>query len=202
MDFMFDEIPYKLVPFDYPTFEQSPQRYFIGTTNCHTGAPVYFEKKDGGQDLLLKALRASSSLPFVSPIVTINGLDLLDGGISDPIPVHKSITDGNIRHLIVLTRPQGYRKKAFKQKWFAKRFYRNYEGLVEAMLNRHQVYNSTLDLIEDLEQKGQAIVIRPTKPLPVDRLEKNPQKLTALYDLGYEDAQKIYPQILHWLNMK
>lgn len=200
MDFIFNEIPNKLVPFDYNTFYQSPQRYVIGTTNCQTGEPVYFNKEECGPDLILKVLMASSSLPFVSPIVNINGLDLLDGGITDPIPINRSMADGNEKHLIVLTRPRDYRKTAFKQKWLAQKVYRKYDGLVQAMVNRHQIYNNTLDLIENLEQEGKAIVLRPSKPIQVDRLEKNVQKLNELFALGYQDASSAHWRILEWID--
>lgn len=198
MDFIFDEIPKKLEPFDFDTFYQSPQRYVIGTTNCHSGEPVYFDKETCGPELILKVLRASSSLPFVSPIVKVNGLDLLDGGISDPIPVRQSIAAGNRKHLVVLTRPHGYRKKAFSHPWLARRAYKAYGGLVQAMLDRHQVYNDTLDFIDSLEQEGGAFVIRPSKPLQVSRLERNVQKLTELFNLGYEDAKDAYSRIVNW----
>jgi predicted patatin/cPLA2 family phospholipase len=199
MDFVFGELPNHLEPFDYPAFYQSDQSYFIGTTDCITGYPVYFDAKQSTPNVILKALMASSSLPFISPTVEIEGKVLLDGGIADPIPIRKSIADGNTKHVVILTRNEGYRKKPFKTKWLAKRFYAKYPEFTKAMINRHTVYNATLDLIEELVDAGKAFVIRPSEPLIVSRLERNPEKLTTLYNLGYKDAERIYESLQKFL---
>lgn len=200
MDFVFNEIPNHLEPFDYETFYQSDQSYFIGTTNCVTGEPIYFDAKKSSPEIILKALMASSSLPFVSPLVEIQGKVLLDGGIVDPIPVRRSIEDGNKKQVVILTRNKDYRKKPFKSKWLAHCFYSKYPEFREAMFNRHVIYNETLDFIEELVNSDQAFVIRPSEPLQVGRLERNPQKLTDLYKLGYRDAESSYQQLKGFLS--
>lgn len=199
MDFVFNEIPNHLEPFDYETFYQSEQSYFIGTTDCVTGEPIYFDAKKSTPDLILKVLMASSSLPFVSPTVEIEGKVLLDGGIVDPIPVRKSMEDGNTKQVIILTRNKDYRKKPFKLKWLANRFYSKYPEFTKAMLKRHEVYNGTLEFIEELENSGKAFVIRPSEPLMVGRMEKNPVKLTELYKLGYRDAESSFEKLRQFL---
>jgi predicted patatin/cPLA2 family phospholipase len=199
MDFVFNEIPNRLEPFDYEAFYQSHQAYFIGTTDCVSGLPIYFDAKKSTPDIILKALMASSSLPFVSPTVEIEGKVLLDGGIVDPIPVRKSIEDGNTKQVIVLTRNKGYRKEPFKSKWLAHRFYSQYPEFIKAMLRRHEVYNSTLEFIDQLESSGKAFVLRPSEPLQVSRLERNPEKLLNLYKLGYKDAESYFTQLLDFL---
>jgi predicted patatin/cPLA2 family phospholipase len=199
MDFVFNEIPNRLEPFDYDAFYKSDQSYFIGTTDCATGLPVYFDAKQNNPDFILKILMASSSLPFISPTVEIEGKTLLDGGIVDPIPIRKSIQDGNKKHVIILTRNQDYRKKPFKAKWLANRVYSQYPEFTKALLKRHEVYNQTLDLIQDLEKTRQAYVIRPSAPLIVGRLERNPDKLTDLYKLGYQDAERSLEELIAFL---
>ena len=197
MDFIFDEIPTRLDPFDLESFLQSKQRFIIGTTDVYTGKPVYFEK-DAGEDIL-QVVRASSSLPFAAPTVRIKDYDLLDGGVSDPIPVRKSMNDGNNKHVIVLTRNQNYRKTPFKYKRLAKWKYPEYQGLVEAMENRHKVYNETLELIDQLENERKAFVIRPTQPIAVKRMEKDQSRLEGLYIQGYEDAKANYSNLVQWI---
>lgn len=195
MNFVFNEIPNRLEPFDYETFYHSKQKYLIGTTDCRTGHPMYFEKSECDHDLILKVLMASSSLPFISPIVNIGDSSLLDGGIVDPIPILKSMQDGNSKNVIILTRNKEYRKKPFHQHWIARRFYSRYPELIQALLKRHEIYNSTLEQIERMEKHNQVLVLRPSEPLKVDRLERNPEKLTHLYSLGYLDAQASLEQI-------
>ena len=200
MKLIFDEIPNKLVPFDYKTFYEAKEKFFVGTTDCNTGKAVFFEKSEHADALAL--LKASSSLPFVSPMIKINNLSLLDGGITSPIPIQKSIIDGNEKHVVVLTRNKGYRKEPFKMKRMAKMFYPKYGNLINAMLNRHNLYNDTLDYIDNLEKENNAFIFSPSLPLQVGRLEKDVNKLSALYDLGYEDGKNNYENLVLFLNNK
>ncbi|TYR79828.1 patatin family protein [Priestia megaterium] len=197
MDFVFQEIPMNLVPFDFEVFSKRTEKLVVGTTDCTTGEPVYFDQHD--QDMLT-IVRASSSLPFVSPMVSYQGKVLLDGGISDPIPIRKAEKDGFDKNVVILTRNQGYQKKKSNMLWFAKRFYRQYPGLVKALENRYRLYNETLTYIEEQETKGNVFVIRPQVPLVVGRMEKNKDKLDALYKQGYKEAADQYDQLKEWLH--
>ncbi|QOY35739.1 patatin-like phospholipase family protein [Anaerobacillus isosaccharinicus] len=199
MDFIFDEIPNKLVPFDYKTFWEVPQKFYIGTTDCHTGAPTYFEKSECSREGLSTVLKASSSIPLLAPIVSYNGKDLLDGGVSEPIPINKSIKDGNTKHVVILTRPQGYRKEKQRFSWLLHKPYRRYPKLIETMKMRHAMYNSSLQFIEEEEKKENVFVLRPSIPLKVGRIERDKDKLTELYQLGYNDARKQYSKLNKWL---
>lgn len=195
--FVYDEIPNRLEPFDYNTFNNSTQKFMIGTTDCLTGDPVYFEKSDCKD--IIKVIRASSSLPLIAPIVDIDDGVFLDGGISDSIPVRRAIEDGFKKNIIILTRDKKYRKSPTKFRGLIKSKYRKYPNLVDSILNRHKVYNETLDYIDKLEEKREAFVIRPSSDLKVDRLERNPEKLEALYKLGYEDVKRNYKKIKEWM---
>mgnify|MGYP000940651487 FL=1 len=196
IDFIYNEIPYKLEPFDFDTFSNSKEKLIIVATDCHTGKPIYFNK-DEHKDILT-IIRASSSLPFISPIVKYKDMCLLDGGISDSIPINKSIKDGNNKNVIILTRPKGYRKEPFKGKKLLKKVYSGYDGLINSIENRYRMYNATLDYIEKLEREKKAIVIRPKENLKVGRLEKNKEKLEKLYRFGYRDAKKYYDEVIKW----
>ncbi|ABK62348.1 patatin-like phospholipase family protein [Clostridium novyi] len=191
--FLYDEVPNKLEPFDYEQFKKSNQTFMIVATNCKTGEPEYFEKNQCKD--ILKVIRASSSLPLVTPIVNLNGEPYLDGGISDSIPIKKAIEDGYTKNIVVLTRTKAYRKEPIKHKRIIKFKYKKYPKLVNKIFNRYKEYNETLDYIEDLEKEGKIIIIRPSKDLKVDRLEKNVDKLEALYNLGYNDAKQAYEDI-------
>jgi len=196
--FLFDDIPNKLCPFDYDSFQQAKETFVVCTTDCVSGKPMYFYK-DNSEDFF-EAVKASMSLPFISHIVEFRNHYLLDGGITDAIPIKKSIEDGNTKNVIVLTRHKGYRKRPSKSHKFAQRFYADYPNLVEALDKRHIMYNETLDYIEQLENEGKAFVIRPSTPVKVKRIEKNPKKLAALYEQGYQDIQNLYGSLMEWLN--
>jgi predicted patatin/cPLA2 family phospholipase len=197
MAFIFDEIPNQHVPFDYRAFDDADCRFVVGTTDCHTGAPAYFVKDDfkHGFDIL----KASSSLPMISPMVEIDGMALLDGGIVDPIPLEKSIADGNRKHVVVLTRDAAYRKKPQSFKRLISIRYRHYPKLVEGMLKRHEKYNQTLALIDRMAAEGSVYVIRPETLVEVDRLEKDVDKLTALYQQGCDDFSRQLPALKAFL---
>ena len=197
MDFIFDEIPNKLVPYHYDAFYENDAEFIVGTTDCQTGKPAYFAKENYGQEML-KVIKASSSLPFVAPEIHYQNKILLDGGISDPIPIKKSIQDGNKRNVVVLTRNEGYQKKPSKFHYLVKRKYPQYEGLREAMAKRYQVYNDTISYLTEEERNGNVLIIRPTEPLEVGRMERNPAKLEKLYLQGYEDARKAESRLVVW----
>lgn len=201
MDFIFDEIPRSLVPFDFQAFHAAPEELVVGTTDLETGNPLYYKKNDGYPDeALMTLLRASSSLPFFAPIVEFGGRKLMDGGIADPIPIRKAESDGNERTVLILTRNQGYRKKKSRLRWLLERKFSVYPGFMEVMLNRHETYNETIDYIEQQERSGSAFVIRPQEPITVGRTEQNKQNLENLYLQGYKDAERIYPKLMDWIS--
>lgn len=197
MNFIFDEIPNKHVLFDYETFYNAQCKFIVGATDCNTGKPVYFNKEDVNGNF--DALRASASLPLVSPIVNFKDYELLDGGISDSIPIRKSIADGNTKNIIVLTRNKEYRKSPVKYGNILKFKYKKYPLLVETMMNRYIQYNETLDFIDKLEAEGKVIVIRPSAKLQVGRLEKDTKKLNDLFQNGYEDLKNSYEKIISFI---
>lgn len=192
MDLLFNELPNKLVPFDYGAFYRNPAQFWAVTTDAESGEPFYKEKGETVQDgNFMDYVRASSSLPFVSPPVRLEGRTLFDGGVVDPIPVGKSEKDGNDIHVIVLTREAGYRKSPGRTPdWLARRMYPHYPGLLESMKRRWQVYNASLERVESLEREGRAIVLRPPAGTGVDRMTKDEGKLSALYELGYRHARE------------
>jgi len=185
-DFIFNEIPQRHVYWDDEVFDGADVRLLTGATDCKTGKTIWYEKGDIKADLTV--VRASCAVPFATRIVRYEGLDLIDGGVSDPIPIEKSIEDGNTFHVVILTRNQGYTKPPLRHKGMLKLFYKKYPALMEIMLNRHKVYDRQLALCERLEREGKAIIIRPLKPLEVSRTGKDVRKLLALYDEGHEEG--------------
>ncbi|MFC4809806.1 patatin-like phospholipase family protein [Paenibacillus sp. GCM10023250] len=197
MDFIFDEIPNRLVPFDFAAFAASREEFVAATTDVATGETIFYRKSDPDFDVLT-VLRASSSLPFIAPIVDFGGRQLLDGGISDPIPLKQAEKDGMTRNVVVLTRDDGYRKSPNRFAWIVRRVYRKFPEFVKVMLRRHQIYNGQTAYIREQEAQGNVFVIRPQRPLEVGRMEKNAAKLDALYWQGYEDAKRLLPSLRAW----
>ncbi len=188
MDFLFDEIPNRLEPFDYDAFFANPCEFTAGVTDVETGKPAYFDKSHFDHDCTV--LRASSSIPVFSPMVRYQGGSYLDGGTSDPIPVKRALEDGCDRVIVVLTRDAGYVKRPESFRAVYRRMFRNYPAMVETLDRRHEMYNQTRSDLRELVKQGRAIVIAPEKPVEISRFEKNLKKLTALYKTGMTDAAK------------
>lgn len=193
MDFIFDEIPHQLDLFDYETFLSSPSEYKLGVTDVLTGRPVYFDKTHLDHDSTI--LKASSSIPVFSPIIEYqNGL-YLDGGTTDSIPVKQALKDGCDHVIIVLTRDRNYIKKPESFRFIYSKVLKAYPNLIQALDNRHLMYNETLKFIKELEQQGKATIIAPSSPLEISRFEKDVSKLKNIYELGYLDASKKFDQL-------
>lgn len=185
LDFVFDEIPNNLIPFDMDTYRKYPGKVLVGVTNAHTGKTEYLNGKD--LDDKATMLRATCAIPLLFPVIKINGKEYYDGGLCDPIPIKKAIADGNTKHLIVLTQPKGYKKELSKKNILvAKLLNKKYHNLKTPLLNRHNHYNETVKFCEQLENEGKVLILRPEYNL--DSFEKDINKLKSSYDHGYNLA--------------
>lgn len=182
LDFVFDEIPNNLIPFDMDTYRKYPGKVLVGVTNAHTGKTEYLNGKD--LDDKATMLRATCAIPLLFPVIKINGKEYYDGGLCDPIPIKKAIADGNTKHLIVLTQPKGYKKELSKKNILvAKLLNKKYPNLKTPLLNRHNHYNETVKFCEQLESEGKVLILRPEYNL--DSFEKDINKLKSSYEHGY-----------------
>ncbi len=188
-DLLFREFPERILPYDYEAYFHCPERYVMVTTNCLTGEANYWEEKQS-EKRVIDIVRASSSLPFVCPIAYVDGIPMLDGGIVDSIPLMRARRDGFTNNVVVLTRNRGYRKKIQGTK-VPPFIYRKYPALRAAINRRSVVYNAQLELVERLEEAGEITVIRPQRPITVDRIERDIRKLTELYEEGYACAAQL-----------
>ena len=185
-EFAYGIVPTILDPFDTKTFKENPIRFTLVCTDIHTGKPIYHEIENGDATDI-EWIRASASIPIVSKPVKLDGYELLDGGVSDSIPVNWML-ERSSKTVVVLTRDKSYRKKPMKYINLLKKAFKEYPKLQKALENRHIVYNETLDRIEQLEREGRIFVIRPSKPIACAMIEKDPNHLQEIYDVGRKDA--------------
>ena len=197
-DFCYREVPLKLDVFDFKAYLENPAEFFVVATDVLTGKPVY-HRYEGWADHGFDWIRASASMPLVSQMVEIDGQKLLDGGISDSVPVRYFEKIGYDRNVVVLTRPAGYLKKKNSMMPFIRRKYRAFPNLVRALETRHEMYNEELSYAKEREAAGALFIIRPESPLPVGRVEKDPLKLKMAYDIGRETAEKKLPALKAYL---
>ena len=190
---LFHRFPDRILPYNYKAYAENPGRFEMVTTDCVSGKPCYWEEKYD-EKRIIDIVKASSSLPYACPIIHVDGKPMLDGGIVDSIPLQRAFDQGYENCVVVLTRNKGYRKSD-KEVMVPRFIYKEYPRLRVALRNRYKVYNEQLELVERLEDEGKIKVIRPLKPIVVDRMETNVRKLTDLYEEGYECAKRMFEAI-------
>lgn len=185
--FAYEVIPEEIMPFDWETYLSNPAKVVVGVTNARTGKAEYLDGKK--LDKKCNMLKATCALPLVFPPIEIDGEQYYDGGISDSIPVRKAEEEGHDKMLIVLTRPEGYRKTLEKNNVrAAKILKRKFPNLVEPLVNRHDMYNDELDYCNQMEKEGRAVILRPAEEFQIDSFEKDLDKIKRLYQFGYDLA--------------
>lgn len=195
--FVFDEIPNKLIPFDYDAFEQFPGKAVATVTNIHTGKPEYLEVPR--RDDKFEVLVGSCALPILFQPVKIGKHYYLDGGLSDSIPYKQAIKEGCDKNIVILTRERGYVKKPERAGDISRKLYKRYPKIAEDLKNRPEAYNQCLEELFAAEKRGEVFVIAPKTTMGVSRTESNGEKLTALYEEGYRQAQKQMADLKRYL---
>lgn len=188
-DLLYRQFPERILPYDYGAYFANPARFEMVTTDCLSGRPCYLEEH-ADPVRLVQLAKASSSLPFVCPVTNVDGIPMLDGGIVDSIPVERAVSQGYEHNVVVLTRHRGYRKDS-KDIRIPSFIYKRYPKLREALSRRCRCYNEQLEMVERMEDEGRIQVIRPLKPVTVRRMEKDVEKLAALYEEGYACARQV-----------
>ena len=194
-DFIFGEIPEKHIFFDWDVLLRLNIDYNAGAFDCENGETVWFTLEDM-QNQDFTGVIASCSVPVLCPVVKYKSRKLLDGGVACPIPIEKSIADGNNFHVIVLTRNADYVSAPDKTAKLAKRLLFRYPKVAEALAVRHEIYSQQLKLCENLEREGKALIIRPQIPLTMGRTDKDIPALLALHDEGLDEGRKVIERIL------
>ena len=189
-DFMFGELTYKLDPLDVARFMDPARRFVAVCTNCRTGKPEYFEKDDGPIERIFLAARASSTMPYISKMVDIEGQPYLDGGCSCKIPHRWALEQGFQNIVIIKTRHDSVRRNPESGKKLAELVYgKKWPELAASLSRSNAEYNELCDEVEKLRQQGRVFVVSPSQNITVDRMEGDMEKLGNWYWLGYEDGK-------------
>ncbi len=183
LDFVFGEIPNKLIPFDYQTFYDFPGQVEAAVTNLDTGRAAYYPVDRSDRKFVV--LQASCAMPLLFPIFHIDGTPCLDGGASAAIPYDRAFEMGCDRVVVVLTRERSYRRKKESLQPLIDRVYRNYPNFCETMRRRAEVYNASREKLFQLEREGKVLVFAPENTKGFHRTEKDVAKIRALWQVGY-----------------
>ena len=200
-EFAYHVLPISLDVFDVERYESDPTEFYLVTTDVHTGEPAYY-KMDKVNYNSLEWLRASASMPIVSrPVKVDDGRVMLDGGISDSIPLKFFNDMGYDKNVVILTQPRDYLKKPTMM-WPFKLFMRKYPKIVNAMASRHDMYNSQLKYVASQVDAGKAFVICPEKELPIGRVCSDREKMQHVYDMGRRACLELLPRLRQFLEGK
>ena len=199
-NFAYYKVQMKLDPFDNQKFMNCHKPFWAVTTNINTGKPDYLEIKDVYADM--EKLRATSALPLSSRIIKVDGNEYMDGAFSDALPINFMQEKGYDKIIVILTQPIKYRKKQFddKKMRMIKFKYRKYPKFLGAIDTWPARYNQTVEKIIDLENKKEIFVIRPHKKIWTQLIERDTDKLQAIYDLGVQDTIKVIEALKSYLN--
>ena len=198
--FCYDKLPNTLDVFDRQVYKENPMEFYCVASDCNTGLPVY-KKLETCDQHELTWMRASASMPLVSRPVKIDGYTLLDGGMTDSIPLKYFESIGYNKNVVILTQHREYVKKPASLMRLIKIILHKYPKLVDAMARRHIVYNEQTAQVFDKSDRGEVFVICPEKPLGISRTENNPEKLQRVYDEGKRIAQKLLPKLKEFLQV-
>lgn len=197
-EFAYHKLPLQLDIFDIQTFEQNPTEFYLVATDVATGEPAYY-RMDKVNYESLEWLRASASMPGVTkPVKVDDGRLMLDGGISDSIPLDYFRSIGYNRNVVVLTQPRNYVKKA-SSKWLWRMLMHSHKAIAEAMCRRHEMYNAQLRLVDEGVRRGDTFVIAPDAPLPIGRVSTDKEKMRNVYSIGRQTAERLLPRLVDFI---
>ena len=196
--FCYDDLPNELDPFDNETYDSNPMAFYAVCTDVETGKAIYPRCDRASKDTFTYS-RASASMPFVSRPVSIGGMTLLDGGIADPIPLQFFQEKGYKRNVVVLTQPRDYVKSPVPSS--VRMLLLRYPKVADTMLRRHLIYKEEQELAAEAERKGEAFVICPESPLPIGRVEHDPNVIRQTYELGRSAAESRMDELKRFVSL-
>ncbi len=188
VEYVFGEVPNKLLPFDYDAFAAYPGKVVAVVTNIHTGEAEYLEVPRDSRDF--EVVLASCSLPVLFQPVKVGHHYYLDGGIADSIPYRQAMKEGCDKNIVVLTRERGYVKRTDQSVKVSAWLYQRYPKIAQALRDRAENYNRSMEELAALEREGKVFVIAPDTTYGMSRTESDPVKLEQLYEEGYLKAKE------------
>lgn len=192
-------VPYQYDLFDIESFEMNPMEFTVVCTDVETGLAVYHKMNRVDYEEL-EWLRASASMPLVSKVVEVQGFKLLDGGVSDSIPLEYFESAGYDRNVVILTQPQGYQKEHNRLMPLMRMALRKYPHMVKAMDERHLMYNRQLQYVADAEMEGRCLVIRPDEKIPIGHISHDANEMRRVYELGRAVGDRNIDRIVAFYN--
>lgn len=197
-EFAYHVVPAEYDIFDEAAYESNLTEFHVVCTDVLTGKPVYKSLPKADYNCY-EWIRASASMPIVSKVVDLEGYRLLDGGISDSIPLRYFEDQGYDRCVVILTQPLGYVKRTSRLLPVMRMWMRKYPQFVSAFAHRPEMYNAQTAYVREREQQGRVVVIRPDEPLPIGHIEHDADRMQRVYDIGLRKGEQMIEQVKAFL---
>ena len=193
-EFGYHVIPKQYDIFDDEAFNANPMEFIVVCTDVETGKAVYQPLTEASYDTY-EYIRASASMPLASKVVTLGGRKLLDGGVSDSIPLAYFESIGYERNMVILTQPEGYQKEHLRLMPLMRIALRKYPNMIQAMDVRHEMYNKQLAYVAQAEHEGRCMVIRPDEPIPIGHISHDAEQMRKVYEMGRKAGERYIDRI-------
>ena len=197
-EFCYHKMPDELDVFDKETFDSNPMEYYAVCTDVETGEAVYKRLMKCSPETY-EWIRASASMPMVSNIVEVGGRKLLDGGVTDSIPLRFFQEQGYERNLVILTQPADYQKQHNRLMPILRLWLHRYPKMIEALDRRHEMYNLQLEYVREEERKGNTYVIRPPQKLVIGHISHDENEMQGVYQMGRRVGEGRLKDIVEFL---
>ncbi|MFV0255397.1 MAG: patatin family protein [Erysipelotrichaceae bacterium] len=183
----------ELLPLDFNKLAQG-KPIEIGVYNADQDKLIWLKN----QEINYPFLHASNMLPVTGRAVRINKERYFDGGIKSMFPVFRSVENDCQRTIFITTKPSSYTRKQNSKKlqFIMGILYRRYPKMLKAINDRVKVYHDEINEINNIVDRGEGLIIRPTKEVNVERLAASAESIAELFKLGYQDCEKQKVKIL------
>ena len=161
------------------------KQFYVVATNLDNGEAVYLEPN---KQNIYKCLRATSSLPFFTKgKCKINGVDLMDGAWSDPIPAKSAADFGANKIIVIRPYPLGYKINGVSYLGLlAGYWWKNHPKVRDIFFTEHTHYNEAVDFLTKKHKNIEILQICPDNFLKSGVIGTNKEDLTQDYHIGLE----------------
>lgn len=172
---------------DVAALRRAPYPVRVTVTDADSGETLYPDLRIDQDPLLL--LHATSALPLVSESpVRWQGRRVLDGGMTDPVPLKRAIDDGHKDVVLVANRPPGARRA--EPEVLVRLVGRLLPAMEPHARRHHEYHNEALALAVAPPPGVRVRVIRPAADTGASRLTRDVALLRRVIDMGRRDGAR------------
>jgi len=176
------------------------ERLLSGPIQCHFATAELssgrFRLLRPGDDGIYKILKAAVALPGCYPHgVSVNGVECIDGGTVNPLPVYKLIGLGAERLVAILSRPVGceFDPPSLLGRALFWWYFQKHAWILDKLEEAGRAYeDQVLYLAECAAQSpAEALVIAPDSMPPARLVTRSRRKINRAVDMGYEKVEEM-----------